>query len=404
MTVVESYDRSPIQNLVSCLALKPEKLIIVGDMKSMQKSVAVYKKVLCSQKLKTKVVPLHINTDNLQSAKKVLEKIVQEEKNCIFDLCGGDGLISAAAGMVYEENKDTRSVSLHEMNFQTGNPIDLDGDGSVPKAFPINLTIKEFIELCGGSVTEQTELDTSLSTSDIEPLWRGIKNNALDWNKKIGLLCRFEKYAVKNHLTFTVSTANLGGIIENLSLRFEEFKDIIDKLQTLNILKIKSKTDTEIKYTYNNQIYYNCVRKEGNTLEHKTYLEARDYLCAGKKAFCDVKMSVKIDWDGIVHSERFKDISNEIDVMAMHGITPVFISCKNGDIEEEFYKLNVVAERFGSGIAKKVLIATNYNPENQGVKETKALRAKEMGIIFEPDAADLDHIGWQNLFKKILET
>ena len=63
--------------------------------------------------------------------------------------------------------------------------------------------------------------------------------------------------------------------------------------------------------------------------------------------------------------------------MAMHGIVPVFVSCKNGNVDKhEVYKLNAVAERFGEKYAKKVLIT---NAKAEDIHST-VIRAKDMGI------------------------
>ena len=74
------------------------------------------------------------------------------------------------------------------------------------------------------------------------------------------------------------------------------------------------------------------------------------------------------------------ETENEIDVLAMHGMIPVFISCKNGYVDiDELYKLNTVAQQFGSGYAKKVLIASSLNKET-GFGDDLADRAEAMGI------------------------
>ena len=80
-------------------------------------------------------------------------------------------------------------------------------------------------------------------------------------------------------------------------------------------------------------------------------------------------------------------------------MTPLFISCKNGDIgEEELYKLNTVAERFGSRFARKMLIATDL--ERKGPMSMKAYiqRAKDMGIYLVTDAGELTDRQWQQIF------
>ena len=64
----------------------------------------------------------------------------------------------------------------------------------------------------------------------------------------------------------------------------------------------------------------------------------------------------------------------------MHGVIPVFVSCKNGYVSpDELYKLEVVAEQFGSSYAKKVLIAPaldSYGDHGAYIEN----RAEDMGI------------------------
>ena len=52
--------------------------------------------------------------------------------------------------------------------------------------------------------------------------------------------------------------------------------------------------------------------------------------------------------------------------MMMHGMVPVFVSCKNGGTDaDELYKLQSVAARFGGKYAKKVLIATSLDDSDK---------------------------------------
>ena len=91
--------------------------------------------------------------------------------------------------------------------------------------------------------------------------------------------------------------------------------------------------------------------------------------------YCEA--GVHIDWDG-KRSER--DVLNEIDVIAIKGNVPIFISCKNGRLGKTqslhaLYELDTVTSRFGGKYAKMIMIAP------QGLySETDFLRAEEMGI------------------------
>ena len=80
---------------------------------------------------------------------------------------------------------------------------------------------------------------------------------------------------------------------------------------------------------------------------------------------------------------------NEIDVLMMCGLTPLFISCKNGQYtSNELYKLRSVAERFGGEHAKKVLIATSMDPEHPSYLQFRQ-RAEDMKIRVIEDLTEL---------------
>ena len=89
------------------------------------------------------------------------------------------------------------------------------------------------------------------------------------------------------------------------------------------------------------------------------------------------------------------------DVILMHGVTPLFISCKNGSIaEEELYKLHTVATRFGGSHVKKMLVATELPKKGDNPNYAFIQRAKDMGIYLVTDAANLSIQGWRDALKQ----
>ena len=137
----------------------------------------------------------------------------------------------------------------------------------------------------------------------------------------------------------------------------------------------------------------------------KCYFEAMYMEHKGKPYFNDCYVGVGIDWDGIIHplEENWKDTTNEIDVMLMRGSIPTFISCKHGKIgEEELYKLNTVATRFGGKYAKKILIATHLEKESASSMKSYLQRAKDMNIQLIPNARELSKKDWQKVFIQVL--
>ena len=109
-------------------------------------------------------------------------------------------------------------------------------------------------------------------------------------------------------------------------------------------------------------------------------------------------MSVGIDWDGLVDAQGF-DTCNEIDVVLMHGTTPLFVSCKNGNVDkDEPYKLHTVATRFGGPYARKMLIVTDPGQKKGRAYQTLRQRASDMGISFVSNAAKLTPQEWSQIF------
>ena len=144
-----------------------------------------------------------------------------------------------------------------------------------------------------------------------------------------------------------------------------------------------------------------CLTKAGALLEMKVFRMLRHTQDKdGSLVYNDVMQGVFIDWDNW-SKEPKSDTANEVDVLAMKGMVPVFISCKNGLVKaDELYKLQSVAERFGSGYAKKILIATSLDDRLPGTAHFRQ-RAADMKIRIIDDLHQLSDAQIQETLKKI---
>jgi hypothetical protein len=135
-----------------------------------------------------------------------------------------------------------------------------------------------------------------------------------------------------------------------------------------------------ISFVFKNEQVKQCLTIAGQILElavAKTMRSIKDK--DGAQLYHDVKVGVVIDWDRAEEIDEYRTI-NEIDVMAIKGGIPIFISCKNGDFDaNELYKLNTVAEHFGSKYSKKVLISTELDKLGEKSDYIRA-RMDDMGI------------------------
>ena len=406
MTIIECFERDPIDNVATCLSLRPNKLVFIGEEEALDESVERYRAFLERRRLPITVETLPVKHDDVAEVIRLFSEIIETGDECIIDMAGGDPIVAAAAGAVHERYKDTHPVTLQRIDPMTGIAEDSDGDGEAEQISSPKVTVKELIELYGGSIVYPNPPREGLE--DINPIWNASIRNATQWNRRVGALLEIEKYSVDTGNPLQVAI-NFGIVRGNVANYFDTralFDALIDDLEDCGVITIADRTEGNFRYRYKSSFARRCLRKQGNVLEYKTLLEARALRKDGRAVFSDCLMSVSIDWDGIIHEVVYggiKDTRNEIDVLLMHGLTPVFISCKNGDVEEdELYKLNTVAARFGGEHARKVLIATNCCPDSLDSRMALQQRAADMGIYFEADAANLTDAGWQDLLLSAL--
>ena len=101
--------------------------------------------------------------------------------------------------------------------------------------------------------------------------------------------------------------------------------------------------------------------------------------------FSDVRTSVLVDWDGSEYNN--KGTRNEVDVLAVHNVTPVFISCKMGvPTPLALSEIKMLSDKFGGERTQTVLLtAADVEKKNPAV----AQRARDLGIYLL-DARKMD--------------
>ena len=220
-----------------------------------------------------------------------------------------------------------------------------------------------------------------------------------DWNRAITYLNEFESRSDSKTQVF-LPLYHISNNIPRYEEKYPIVKDLLDKFQRYGVINDFS-TRNVLEYTYTSALMRYCTQKAGNVLEVKTLLEGRSVLNKGAMFFQDCRMSVGIDWNGVVHdvTDRAPETRNEIDVVLIHGTTPLFVSCKNGNVgEEELYKLHTVAERFGGPYAKKMLIVTDLDRKSPTANRAFIQRAWDMDVFLVTDAAELSCDEWRQIF------
>ena len=406
MTIVESFEKAPIENMVSVLAAKPDKVVLLGDVVQMRGPAQKYSDILKDKGIETKILLKGIQKNNLKNILDVLTELVEEEDELIFDITGGEDLVLFAFGIVYERYKENKTIKLQRFNVNTGKIIDCDYDNEVSFEDTFCMSIHELIALYGGVVVPEEDLPMVENPLEIvDRLWNLARRNGTKWNRAHSFLKELERKADNSEeiLEVRMDFAEVKNEIGEFRKKYQEVINLLTEFEKTGLVCELFIEEDRVNYKYKNIFVKRCLANSGDALEMKCYCEALELTQKGKPYFNDCCVGVTIDWDGVIHSkdENWKDTTNEIDLILMKGLIPIFISCKNGKIgEEELYKLNTVAEKFGGKYAKKMLIATKLERDTYIAKKAYMRRAEDMGIVIVPNAGELTKEEWIKVFKQ----
>lgn len=412
MTAIEFYDRTPIENAISSITTVPDKIIFIGDGKTMRRFDKAFHNFLNKRGLNVEVVYKSVNRHDLNSIVEVLSEIVEQEDECVFDLTGGDDLALVAMGIVYHNYKDTKNLQMQRFNVQNGVVTDCDNDGTVIYNGVPHISVEENIILHGGSI-RNAENDTRVNEwdltedfkTDIELMWEICRRNPGLWNTQLNVLSALDDFSSEDSLEVSVDVKDIEAHLENIDVPYVSVFEMLIELYSSEVISDLFANEEHLYFRYKNHQVKKCLTKAGNILELKVLVTAGDVTDKeGKPYYTDALSGVFIDWDGDEHEfgGDDKDTENEIDVILMRGAVPVFISCKNGQVDDdELYKLDAVSRRFGSQHVRRVLIATYLGKKAKSMDYFRQ-RAKDMNITLIDGVHELEYDDFERMIRNLL--
>ena len=393
MTLIECFTDSHIDNVAASVRLQPEKMILVGDGQEMEGPARRYQKLLKQRGISKDVGEICA----------VLSELLRKDDSFVIDLTGGDEPVIMAVGgalALLDENK-RRQIRVERYDYDAGTVVDCLAENRPVSCPPVELSVTELIELHGGSLhPDSWQPPRNCTSREIAGLWQVVSEEPKAWNREIMLLNQFESNSQSGSERRVAVPLEDRREIKDYEEKEATVRKLLERLDRRGVIEDRSSRD-ELDYTYASDLLRYCTRKAGNALEVKTLLEGRGVTDKGAPFFQDCRMSVSIDWDGVPHhvGEKIPDTRNEIDVVLMHGVVPLFVSCKNGNIEEEeLYKLHTVAERFGGPHARKMLIATELDRKSESADRAFVQRAWDMNVYLVKNAGNMSDGEWRKVF------
>ncbi len=361
-TLIELYDERPLDNVLATEVFRPKETVFicppeVAQDRALQSSLRQYFKLRgCLPKLT--FVPVSLL--DAVKVEKQLQKTLETHEDCAIDISGGTDAALFAAGAVsggvpvitYSRSKNA-FFEIKNAPFADDLPC------------TVRLDARACLMMAGGELMQGRE-DNSLlrgRLEDIDRLFCVYRTYRRVWNDQIAYIQRISRADALDAEGPRKATANNRAVAAEEGL-FRALADqgLIDRLHM---------DGERIAFRFPDETVRFWLRDMGSVLELQVFRA-----CLEADCFDDVILSAVVDWRSA--DPAGQAVTNEIDVMCVRGVTPLFISCKTCEIRTEaLNELAILRDRFG-GKASRAAIVTAASASRS--RRVMLKRAAELNI------------------------
>lgn len=390
----ELYDSAkPLNNVITSLALRPDRVVFLGDRRLNQPS-----RPGAPNKWRESILRVfegaHLHCDvewisaetSYEAIYDALEQSIDlyEGAELIADATGGSEYMLLALGGICAK-RELSVIAYHPASRAfvqlVGAPFDVE---SLPVP---RFSVAQAIALGGGELLKQDHgadiVDNPDAMALIAPMMEYCRENSGTWSA----LNRYFK-AIQLQLN-SDGTYDAPRIFNSAEDRFPLVDATLTRLKEIGALRYLTfeRQKRVIDLTYREMLP--CLYMEGLVLELYIYQALKD--CG---AFDDVRMSCHLSWDNDTDD---LDTTNEVDAIATSGIGQFYVSCKVGMVDQwDMSQIASVTSRFGNGYATPVLVC--LRPLQ--LDPVQYRRARDMGIEVI-DSEDLSPEKLKNRLKNL---
>jgi len=367
-TLIELYDERPLENVLNIEVFQPERVVYLCPKEIAANDAAMLrlKRFFRRRGVKSKLIFVGADMYNAKDLIEKLQQVLSHYPDCAIDITGGTDDELFAAGLVAASRPKLPVFTYSRRKNSFFNIMNADFADRM--LCPVRYSVEDCFVMAGGAMrpgrVDNSVLEAYLSY--IDPFFRLYLRHRREWvsfttyMQRVSApdrdgVCRLEvdgAYTVKGEHGHTVSAD----------------EPLLRELEELGFLRELSIAAGErVRFKFLDLQVRAWLRDVGSVLELYTYKA-----CIDTGRFQDVITSAVVDWEAIPGQNA---VTNELDVMATRGVTPVFISCKTCDVKTEaLNELAILKERFGGEIARAAIVSAE-----RGGSAMRS-RAQKLGI------------------------
>lgn len=347
-TLIELYDERPLENVLGVELFRPKRVVYICPPKVARDKV-IQRRLREYFVHRGQEVELEFVKADVYQAKailKTLRSVALRWPDCAMDITGGTDAVLYAAGLLGAELPIPAFTYSRRKNcfYEIRNAAFAAG-----RACDVVYSVEDCFRMAGG-ILRPGRVDNGILAdydADILPFFKLYLSFRREWVKLVGYIQRLSASEAEEPPLTVQGAYSVKGERGSMIDAPEEALRALVRIGFLKELQIDRQTGVSFRFR-DRQIRV-WLRDVGSVLELFVYK-----ICRDTGLFDDVRLSAVVDWE---QTGKAAPVSNELDVMCTRGVTPVFISCKTGEVKTEaLNELAVLRDRFGGGIARAAVV------------------------------------------------
>lgn len=385
--LIKLFDREPIKNVLSASIFAPEIVVYLCDQRhgDLFKESAIYR-FFRRRGLRCRPRFYYVDAWSPAAVRRALRAVVRDYPGCIFDFTGGKDLLLGMAGMMVSEmNLPAFHIDIRRRRFSN-----LRNCEALDKRFHIpSFSAADLLAVTGATVHGYGHISPQQLTpafeADARAVFSLLMEHQRDWNDFVNYLQVCCAGTGPDELDMGGAKTMSG---ERQLVHYSP--ELMEALHRKGIFTRYGLDGKGVFFSFKSPLIKRCMLSVG------VWLELYCYLCAKNTGFFDELISsVVIDWDGV---EGGPDTAkNEVDLLLVKGVTPVFVSCKMGTPSAlALSEVKQLTEKFSGSFGRTAMVTAQKLGKDAAVLQN---RAEELRILM----LDKRNMEEDNLGQRLVE-